>query len=319
MQIKHDANFPPCPMCRKPIIVPRSNVINLDPGIAEQTIVDLVKQYETCDICRYKSNPSLRCENCGVYVCDHCLPCYNTMKPYHKVVPIIPKRESTSVPMKLTRTCTDHEDQPLDLFCIICYRMLCIHCNEYSHAQCNERVGLEHKRYRRGFLNYFMTSNEDRQKRYRKNELKRTVYIKDFANAARQWLKTIQAELKSCIKFFEECKTRFENVGKEKNECCDFQERFHRFVDEIESILVFGQSVYFRTETLLQESTVDADVAVDVLSIEEECLKLFRQRQKQAGCTLFVDAETTASEHIRSNYTLKKSYKRPLFKLIFCF
>ena len=260
-----------------------------------------MKQYETCDICRYKSNPNLRCENCCVYVCDNCLPCHNTLKPSHKVVPIIPKRDSSKVPMKLTRTCTDHEDQPLDLYCIICYRILCIHCKKYSHAECNERVGLERERYQRGFLNYFMNSSKDRQITYRKNKLKRTVYVKDFANAARQWLKTIQAELKSCIKFFEECKTKIENVGKEKNECCDFQERFHKFIDEIGYTLEFGQSVYFRTETLLEESTADADVAFDVLGIEEDCLKIFRQRQRQAGCKLFVDIETTASELIRSN------------------
>ena len=291
-------NFPPCPMCRKKITV---SISHLDPGIAEQTIVDLVKQYETCDICRYKSNPNLRCENCCVYVCDNCLPCHNTLKPSHKVVPIIPKRDSSKVPMKLTRTCTDHEDQPLDLYCIICYRILCIHCKKYSHAQCNERVGLERERYRQGFLNYyFMNSSKDRQITYGKNELKRIVYIKDFANAARQWLKPIQTELKSCIKFFEECKTKIENVGKEKNECCDFQERFHKFIDEIGNTLEFGHNVYFRTETLLQESTVDADVAVNVLRIEEDCLMIFRQRQRQAGCKLFVDVETT-SGHIRSN------------------
>ena len=157
MQKNCNINYPPCPMCRKPITFSRSEVFNLGPGIAEQAIVDFVKQYETCDICESKSNPNFNCEKCSAYVCDNCLPCHKTLKPSHNVVSIIPRKDSYKAPLKkTTRTCIDHEDQPLDLFCIICHHFLCIHCKKYSHAQC-QRTGDEFQRYERGFLRFLLS------------------------------------------------------------------------------------------------------------------------------------------------------------------
>ena len=288
-------------MCRKPITFSRSEVVNLGPGIAEQAIVDFVKQYETCDICGFKSNPNFNCENCSAYVCDSCLPCHKTLKSSHNVVPIIPRKNSCKIPMKITRTCMDHEDQPLDLFCIICRRILCIHCKEYSHTHCNKRIGLECQRYKRGFLNHFLKSSEDRQIRYQLNKLKRTVYVRDFANAARRWLKEVQIELKSCISFFQECETRFQSIGEQNSECHEDQQRRQKTINEIVSILHFGEEINRNIKMLLKETTLDAKVAETILDIEKDSLVIFRQRQIYAGCTLFVGIKTVTVKPNISN------------------
>ena len=107
-------NYPPCPMCRTPIVMPLCEVHKFDPAIEAQNIVDFVKRFETCGLCELKSNPNLKCLECNAFV------------------PIIPSSNSCTVPRKVIRTCQDHDDQPLDLFCIICRRTLCIRCKEYS-------------------------------------------------------------------------------------------------------------------------------------------------------------------------------------------
>ena len=90
LHVKCHTNFPPCPMCRTPIIIRRSDITSLDPAIAEQAIVDFVKQYETCGLCGFKSNPNLECEPCGAFVCDGCEPCHGKLKSSHTVRSIVP-------------------------------------------------------------------------------------------------------------------------------------------------------------------------------------------------------------------------------------
>ena len=242
-----------------------------------------MKQYETCDICGSKSNPNFNCEKCSAYVCDSCLPCHKTLKKSHNVVPIIPRKDSCKVPLKITRTCMVHEDQPLDLYCVICRRILCIHCKEYLHERCDKSTGLEHERYRRGFLNFFVESNEDLHIRLASGKLGRIVYIGDLAYAARLWLKEVQIELKSCIAFFQECKTKLEHAVHQESECRLLHQRLQYIVGEFGTIFQLGENLISRTEKILNKDTSDADVASDILSTEQDCLAFFRYRQKFSG------------------------------------
>ena len=303
LQVNCDRNFPPCPMCRKPITSSRFKVVNLDPGIAEQTIVDFVKQYETCDICASKSNPNFSCEKCSAYICDSCLPCHKTLKPSHNVVSIIPRRDSNKVPIKMTRTCMVHEDQPLDLFCIICRRILCIHCKEYTHAHC-KHPRLEYERYKRGFLKFFVESSEDLQTKLEFRTLGRIVYIGDIANAARLWLKELQIELKSCLTFFQECKTKLEKAVQNENECRLLYQRLQHIVGEIGTIIQLGEISISRTEAILKKDTKDAEVASSILTTEQYCWAFLHYRQKYAGHTLFVHNKRSKAISMESSAVL---------------
>ena len=52
MELKQTFNFPPCPMCRKPISIFLANIDSLEPAKAEEDIIVVVTKYETCDICK---------------------------------------------------------------------------------------------------------------------------------------------------------------------------------------------------------------------------------------------------------------------------
>ena len=123
----------------------------------------------------------------------------------------------------------------------------------------------------------------------------------DFANAARYWMKEVQVELKSCIKFFQECKTRFEKVREQNCECREFQKRAQRITEDIDSILHLGENTILSTETLLKETTSDATVVEAILGIERNLLAIFRQRQRYTGCTLFVVSKAITVKPNKSN------------------
>lgn len=100
----------------------------------------------------------------------------------------------------------EHAEQPLDLFCIICRRPLCVLCKDFSHENCEQNIHLEHERYRRGFLNIYVQSSNDRKLKFSFHKLSRIVYIADFAREARRWLNEVVNELVVCTNYLEEYK-----------------------------------------------------------------------------------------------------------------
>ena len=76
-------NFPPCPMCRKPMLLPLSEIDKYEPARAEEDVADFVRQFEICDVCNKPDNPNLRCLQCNWFICENCLPCHRRLKPMH--------------------------------------------------------------------------------------------------------------------------------------------------------------------------------------------------------------------------------------------
>ena len=288
-------------MCRKPITVSRSEIVSLYPGEAVQLVVDLAKQFEKCDICDKKTNPNVKCEKCSAFICDGCLPCHNKLKRAHTVVPIIPNNDIGKRSVTLTSDCPTHDGQPLDLFCVICRRSLCTHCKDYSHASCNQHTRLEIYVYRRGFLKYFVESSPDNIIKRQSFNLGRIVYIKDFALAARLWLKEIQTELHACLGTFQEVKTKLRTVGKHESYPYLLRQRGQNLVEKIDDILAFAQKTKGNIEKILDETTSDTRVAEAVQGVEEDCSVCFRHRQKYAGYMLFIGDKNVSSELHRCN------------------
>ena len=302
-QVNRDRNFPPCPMCRKPILVSRSQVVNLYPGEAVQLVVALAKQFEKCDICDLKKTPNLRCEKCSAFICDGCLPCHNKLKRAHNVALIIPHNAISKRSVTLTRDCPTHDGQPLDLFCVICRRLLCILCEKFSHASCDQDSAHVHQStlYRRGFLKFFVETNPNNQIKLESNKLGHTVYIKEFALAARQWLKKIQTELHACLATFQEVKPKLRTVGNHESNIYSLRQRSKKLDEKIDDIIAFAQKTKINIEKLLDETTSDTRVAEAVQGVEEDCFACFRHRQKYAGYMLLIDNKNVSSEFHRCN------------------
>ena len=48
-------NFPPCPMCRAPITRAINDIDLMEPARAEEDIIEFVRPYENCDLCKKTS------------------------------------------------------------------------------------------------------------------------------------------------------------------------------------------------------------------------------------------------------------------------
>ena len=263
-------------MCRTPIIIRRCDINSLDPAIAEQDIVDFVKQYETCGLCDLKTNPNLKCDECRVFVCESCEKCHKTLKPLHKVISILPS--GTSRILSTKRTCVEHADQSLDLFCIVCHRVLCMHCKEYCHAKCEQNTCVEFERYCRGFLNDYVQSNENLKIKFNSKQLSRVVYIPGFVTVARKWLEGVQVEVHACMDYFRELKAKLTDIEATfDNSVLTIRRQVDK--NEIDKILKFGKDSLSSTEHLLNEETPDIEIAKNVLNVEQKCLTVFKYRR----------------------------------------
>ena len=296
-QLNCHKNFPPCPMCRKPITVSQTKLETLEPDIAVQDIVEFVKRYELCGLCKQKTNPSLKCDECSAFVCDNCVLCHETLKPSHMTVSILPSSASRITPSK--HTCKEHPDQPLNLFCIVCHRVLCIHCKEYNHESCVINKDKENELYRRGFLNVFIQSSDDLKLKLENSTMSRVVYIPVFAREARKWLQAVQVEVLACNNFFEDLREKLVEIeNNPTRSTCTF--RSHVKSPEIGNILVFGKVCEKKINKLLSNETSETDVAIAIEDTEKACLTVFRYRRA-------FPVHTEPFTRVERNYGSKKN------------
>ena len=83
LQANRHVNIPGCPLCRRPISKNLSEINDLEPGRAEDDIVNFLKKFETRGLCRKKENPKLVFLECEHFVCENCKLCHNTLEPTH--------------------------------------------------------------------------------------------------------------------------------------------------------------------------------------------------------------------------------------------
>lgn len=134
-------NFPKCPMCRKPMLQPLSEIDKYEPARAEEDVADFVRQFQMCDVCNKPENPNLKCLQCTWLVCENCVPCHSKLKPKHITELIInPNRDSKSlINPAPSNVNPEHE---ITLFCIMCLKTLCskgVSCRKHGqcHSQCS--------------------------------------------------------------------------------------------------------------------------------------------------------------------------------------
>ena len=69
METKRPVNFPPCPVCRAPIMKAIQDINTLESAGAEEDIVSVVRRFETCNICKRTDNPNQKCLDCNSPIC----------------------------------------------------------------------------------------------------------------------------------------------------------------------------------------------------------------------------------------------------------
>ena len=85
MQTKLPNNFPPCPMCRAPITRAIRDIDLMEPARAEEDIIEFVRPYENCDLCKKRERPTLRCLECSGLICENCQLVHGKLKSHHTV------------------------------------------------------------------------------------------------------------------------------------------------------------------------------------------------------------------------------------------
>lgn len=181
IQTKLPNNFPPCPMCRKPITKMLKEVDFLEPARAEEDIIDFVRPFENCDLCKKRERPSTKCLECSSLICENCEPVHSKLQPLHSVISIFETNVINQLQIK--HECKTHKDQSLDLYCLMCNRILCIYCDKYSHESCRSTYDdvskfLNALRNITNLLKQFIMSTDDRKNSIR--ELERTEALKRF-------------------------------------------------------------------------------------------------------------------------------------------
>ena len=185
LQVHLAVNFPPCPMCRRPINRAMSDVTSLEPARAEEDIVEFVKQFEICGLCQQKENPSVKCTDCEFLLCDDCRMGHYMMEPTHVTVSIVSCNE---IIQYSNLECKQH-GKPMNKFCVMCKRALCVLCEWFEHDACKrtwDEQDIQDK-YRQGFLSQFIHNINTSALSKTQTALPRVVNLNEIVLMGRKW------------------------------------------------------------------------------------------------------------------------------------
>ena len=274
MESKRPVNFPPCPMCRKPITKSVEEVHSLEPARTEEEIAAIVRKYEICGMCNEKENPRKRCADCRKLICGKCISVHRIMKSHYTLEPIIITDEYSQPFAR--KVCDQHKEQPLDLFCIMCQNVLCSYCTtiiNYNHAKCVDKYSDNQvlDRFSHGFLQDFVKSAEARKYSFKTRTLSRFVHIKDFSEGSREWISAVKIKLQDSLSHLREYQQKIRRTKEELNDSEILVIRRQTIIQGVESIQQAGEYLHFKCVNLLSEKTTDFEVATAILELEQLC------------------------------------------------
>ena len=137
-----------CPECRKTSVVPSGGVKQLPHNFFIQNLVDEIvlkhrmegEEEAKCDHCTSNDPVKAKCEDCGEFLCNHCLEHHKYSKEYqnHKTVPlneIQAKEEGITIKSKYKFVvCQEHELE-LNFYCVTCDQLVCQNCTTEDHLK----------------------------------------------------------------------------------------------------------------------------------------------------------------------------------------
>ncbi|VDI80839.1 Hypothetical predicted protein [Mytilus galloprovincialis] len=83
------------------------------------------------------------CRDCCELVCKTCARVHERMSPPHIVVPMTEILQPISSLLKLSKSCENHPDQTIALFCCQHDKTICVSCKRSSHQHCKPIIPIE--------------------------------------------------------------------------------------------------------------------------------------------------------------------------------
>lgn len=128
-----------CPVCKKPVFFDDNGVQNLQTNQVLETIVNKYGQNKQitvkCQLCENESSEAtVMCEQCEVFYCDTCREsCHPTRGPLAKHNLVDPAQGKAIMRAKnkgKEAKCTDHCDEQLSMYCMLCRIPVCYVCHQ---------------------------------------------------------------------------------------------------------------------------------------------------------------------------------------------
>src|SRR6218665_2997887 len=141
----------PCPLCRKPFVIPTDGMSTLQKNFFMENLLDVAIMLQldnqtvtVCDMCKaiHEGNEektkeaSMRCLECRDNFCEMCAKMHKLSKlsKTHNVVKIGSETEKDISKMQTTRNCAVHNKQLLNFYCADCKKIICVSCFVENHA-----------------------------------------------------------------------------------------------------------------------------------------------------------------------------------------
>ncbi|XP_045168399.2 tripartite motif-containing protein 45-like [Mercenaria mercenaria] len=132
-----------CPQCRADVCVPRGGVKDFPPNFYINCIQDEIGSrpyFGICDVCeRDWLMSQYRCIDCDLDICKFCIHEHRLFKHMTGRQPNIIKIETGNIGINLTseKSCTDHKDESLQMYCMTCDVAICVSCVCEKHRKHN--------------------------------------------------------------------------------------------------------------------------------------------------------------------------------------
>ena len=306
---KQSSNFPPCPICNKPIQLVRTKEdrdsatvkrgYSLEPklkvALAENDIVDFIKAFEYCQICQKRERPTLKCVECGTLICEMCKSSHQS----HTFAPVLGL--SVVCRGQYLEECKVHKNQSLDLYCLMCGTAICIYCEKYSHAECTKKYDnmqnfiTKVARTSSRLFEQFHRSSQERNKLldplirrykdiYKESQeippmVLRVVRLKDFSSFSRQYLEEMKKEVENDIMFYKEYIDKLDSLIEKQSSTEQLLfERKESLQNAINVLCRNGETLVNRIVKLVEKAS-DIEIAEAALIDEKTCIYYFRNRQ----------------------------------------
>lgn len=130
-----------CPQCRADVCVPRGGVKDFPPNFYINCIQDEIGSkpyFGICDICERDWLVSqYRCIDCDLDICKFCMHDHRLFKHMSGRQSNIIRIETGNIGANLTaqKSCNEHKDEPLCMFCNTCNAPICVQCVCDNHKQ----------------------------------------------------------------------------------------------------------------------------------------------------------------------------------------
>ena len=287
-------NYPPCPICKKPIVIQEAP--------SEDEIASFIKPFENCGFCGERSFPKLKCLDCNKkLICEICQASHLDTHPFHTLLSILDMEVVTQG--QVQQQCKIHKNQPLDLCCLMCGNVLCFYCENVLHATCTNKFDsmsaffqiwrkgsnlrkkfLRESEERRNLLSpllrkcEYMSEEELRQCPVVPPIVLRVIQLEEFVSFSRKYLSTMRDAIEEDITFYEEYMTLLDSVTAKDEASEQAVKRKDLLKDTVLLLSRKGKSLSAGIGELI-ESGSNVRIAEAAFDIERLCLEYFRYRK----------------------------------------